>query len=213
MYLGYLRLSLIACEKGKVMTLAHVNITISEHEWFVNEQFDDGTAWLSRALEINSEEPDVNICLGDLYYRNSLAEDARKCYEKMSTKVVHQLLTCFASTVVSKITCASLLRLLRCQDKRESRAMLSLGNFYFARALLAKAGSDATGAAQFLKDSYKFFHHVLVQDVTNAYGMLHSLGWYPWCNSSDYFHQLRTDWVWSALRSWKSIPQKKYLQR
>ena len=57
-----------------------------------------------------------------------------------------------------------------CQDKRESRAMLSLGNFYFARALLAKGGSDAAGAAQFLKDSYKFFHHVLAQDMTNAYG-------------------------------------------
>ena len=62
------------------------------------------------------------------------------------------------------------MHLLCCQDKRELRAMLSLGNFYFARALLAKGGSDATGAAQFLKDSYKFFHHVLAQDMTNAYG-------------------------------------------
>lgn len=64
--------------------------------------------------------------------------------------------------------------------------MLSLGNFYFSSSLAAKAeklneksektsektgsgkGSDAN-VAQLLKDSYKFFHHVLHEDMTNAF--------------------------------------------
>lgn len=69
---GYLRLSLIACDNGK---------------------FEEATVWLSRALEINDDEPDVNICLGDLFSRGGLADEAKKCYEKMCNKV-HTTIDC-----------------------------------------------------------------------------------------------------------------------
>lgn len=59
-------MSLIACDKGK---------------------FDEATLWLSRALEFNDDELDVNICLGDLYSRGGFADDAKRCYEKMMSKV------------------------------------------------------------------------------------------------------------------------------
>ena len=40
--------------------------------------------------------------------------------------------------------------------------MLSLGNFYFALSSAAKSDSQ-------LKDSYKFFYHVLNENHSNAY--------------------------------------------
>ncbi len=63
---GYLRLSLISCGIGK---------------------FDDASVWLTRALEVNDEQPDATICLGDLYYRKDHLVDARKCYDKICSSV------------------------------------------------------------------------------------------------------------------------------
>ena len=48
------------------------------------------------------------------------------------------------------------------QSKHDSRAMLSLGNFYFAFSTSGKAESQ-------LKDAYKFFYHVLNENHNNAY--------------------------------------------
>jgi hypothetical protein len=61
---------------------------------------------------------------------------------------------------------------------------LSLGNFYYSSAIAAKSeqasgkeSSQSKGSSKepvasssnLIKDSYKFFHHVLHQDISNAY--------------------------------------------
>ena len=50
-------------------------------------RFDNASMWLSRALAVDAADPDVNICLGDLYSRGVLWEDAKKCYEKICGQV------------------------------------------------------------------------------------------------------------------------------
>lgn len=98
-------------------------------------RYEEAIQWLSRALKINDADPDVNICLGDLYVRNCLWEDAKRCYEKICSQAHH-----------------------------DARAMLSLGNFYFTTL----SSRDAKYEAH-LKDSYKFFHHVLNEDKRNIF--------------------------------------------
>lgn len=48
------------------------------------------------------------------------------------------------------------------QNKHDSRAMLSLGNFYFSHSSSSKSESQ-------LKESYKFYYHVLNENHNNAY--------------------------------------------
>ena len=48
------------------------------------------------------------------------------------------------------------------QNKHDSRAMLSLGNFYFSHSTSSKSESQ-------LKESYKFYYHVLSENHNNAY--------------------------------------------
>jgi RNA polymerase-associated protein CTR9 len=49
----------------------------------------------------------------------------------------------------------------RPQNNHDARTMLSLGNMYFANL-----GSNPE---RYIKDSYKFFHHVLTKDPKNVY--------------------------------------------
>lgn len=49
--------------------------------------------------------------------------------------------------------------------KHDARSMLSLGNMYFANSLNLVGEKKQTA----LKDSYKFFYHVLNNDKSNAY--------------------------------------------
>lgn len=51
---------------------------------------------------------------------------------------------------------------MRQQKKHDSRALLSLGNFYFAHSASSKSDSQ-------LKESYKFFFHVLNENHCNAF--------------------------------------------
>lgn len=77
----YLRLSRIDRDQGK---------------------FNEASVWLSRALAVSEDDPDANVCLGDLYARFSQWEDAKKCLEKICISYRH-----------------------------DPRSMLSLGNLYF----------------------------------------------------------------------------------
>jgi tetratricopeptide (TPR) repeat protein len=98
-------------------------------------RYDEASMWLSRALAVNEADPDVNVCLGDLYARNQMWDEAKKIYEKICSQKYH-----------------------------DTRAMLSLGNFYFTTLSTRDSKYEAH-----LKDSYKFFHHVLNEDHKNVY--------------------------------------------
>jgi tetratricopeptide (TPR) repeat protein len=50
-------------------------------------KFDEASRWLSKALAVNDEQPDINISLGDLYSQGSSWEAAKRCYEKVCGKV------------------------------------------------------------------------------------------------------------------------------
>jgi lipopolysaccharide biosynthesis regulator YciM len=53
---------MIACEVGKM---------------------DEASQWLLRALQVNSDEAEANLCLGDLYNRSGSLDDAKRCYDKI----------------------------------------------------------------------------------------------------------------------------------
>jgi tetratricopeptide (TPR) repeat protein len=127
---GYLRLSLISCDVGK---------------------YDEASVWLSRALTVDENQLDANICLGDLYNRNSLADDAKRCYEKICSKVRKILHIFFIFFTITT------------KNHHDARSMLSLGNFYYS-SMSSNTKSEIT-----LKDSYKFFFHVLNDDIKNVY--------------------------------------------
>jgi RNA polymerase-associated protein CTR9 len=98
-------------------------------------RFEEASMWLSRALAVDDVDPDVNVCLGDLYARNQMWDEAKKIYEKICSQKYH-----------------------------DTRAMLSLGNFYFNTLSTRDSKYESH-----LKDSYKFFHHVLNEDHKNVY--------------------------------------------
>ena len=135
-YLGYLRLSLICCELGN---------------------FDDGSMWLSRAVAVREDAAEATLCLGDLYHRNGNLEDAKKCYDKICSAVSCQPYLFFSLHIVTRFAFDSAV-----QNKHDSKAMLSLGNFYCTYSSGAKADSQ-------LKESYKFFYHVLNENNNNAF--------------------------------------------
>jgi lipopolysaccharide biosynthesis regulator YciM len=50
-------------------------------------KLDEASLWLSRALTVDDSNTDVGVSLGDLYARGQHWEEAKKCYEKICTKV------------------------------------------------------------------------------------------------------------------------------
>ena len=64
----YLRLSEIAKDMGK---------------------YTEALLWLTKALSVDNDEPDVNISVADLYQRSMLLDDAKKSYEKVCSKNRH----------------------------------------------------------------------------------------------------------------------------
>jgi len=96
-------------------------------------KLDEASVWLSRALMVKEDEPEATLCLGDLYSYSGNLDDAKRCYEKI----------CHG-------------------NRQDARALLSLGNFYFAYSSSAKSESQ-------LKESYKFFYHVLNDNPHNAF--------------------------------------------
>lgn len=78
----YLRLSELARSRGRTVEAAK---------------------WLATALEVDREEPDVNISLGDLQSQGKELDRAKKSYESVIEK-----------------------------NKHDARALISLGNFYFS---------------------------------------------------------------------------------
>lgn len=114
----YLRLSIISGEQAK---------------------YDDSTMWLSRAMAVSEEDPDINICLADLYNRSNLIDDAKRVYEKI---------------------------LKDNRNRKDSRSMTCLGNYNYS---LYCNGNNADVAARNLDNSYKFFHQVLNEDRRNTY--------------------------------------------
>ena len=105
--------------------------------------YGESAVWLSRALDVQGDESDANICLGDLYALTLNWEDAKRCYEKVITATGGK----------------------GSGGKKDNRSMLSLGNMYFMN--LHNILPEKYEAH--VKDSYKFFHHVLSDDNKNLF--------------------------------------------
>ncbi len=55
------------------------------------------------------------------------------------------------------------------QNHHDARSMLSLGNFFLSHVSSKGHGAATSGSGNSLKESYKFFFHVLNEDLTNVY--------------------------------------------
>jgi len=67
--------------------------------------FEEAERWLLKALEVNPDEPDANVSLGDLYARRDDWDKAKKMYEKVNKKLG--------------------------ENNHDARTNISLGNMYY----------------------------------------------------------------------------------
>lgn len=107
-------------------------------------KFDEATLWLSKALSIDESNPNALCCQGDLLVARKRFDDAKKSFEKVLTVV------CFPDYIRSHV--------IFNQNKRDARALVSLGNLY-----------QSSLGSKHSKESYKFFHHALTEDKKNVY--------------------------------------------
>lgn len=127
--------------------------------------------WLSRALAVRDNEAEATLCLGDLYSRSGNLEDAKKCYDKVCNEVSALISKTHTTLTTTRTVSFYYLFIffvypveinVCLQNRHDSKAMLALGNFYFTHHSGARADQQ-------LKESYKFFYHVLNENNSNAF--------------------------------------------